>query len=110
MPRFGRHTDCWILGELEAGVRKNDLGALKLLSFTRRWEIRTRHGDSILAYEKRDSGIKFLKVNTVLDVLRSDARFQELDRRVGGPIAGVILLSDRSVSEYSPSCAEFGRT
>ena len=35
------------------------------------------------AYQQRDPGINFLKVDPCLDPLRSDVRFQELIRRVG---------------------------
>jgi serine/threonine-protein kinase len=83
----GRQTDARrILGELQAGVRKNGLGAYEIAFIHAALGNKNEAFRSLdLAYQQRDSGIKFLKVDPALDVLRSDARFQELERRVGPP-------------------------
>jgi serine/threonine-protein kinase len=83
----GRRADALrILGELQLGLRKNGIGAYEI-GF-----IHAALGDKDaafkwldLAYQQRDSGMKFLKVDPALDVLRSDPRFGELERRVGLP-------------------------
>jgi TolB-like protein/Flp pilus assembly protein TadD len=75
-----------ILAELQARVRKDGVGAYEIAF------IYAALGDTDMAfrwldvaYENRDPGLKVLKVDHVLDVLRSDPRLQELERRVGLP-------------------------
>jgi tetratricopeptide (TPR) repeat protein len=75
-----------ILSELQAGFRKNGVGAYEIAF------IYAALGDTDKAfqwldeaYRNRDPGLKFLKVDCAVDVLRSDPRLKELERRVGLP-------------------------
>jgi len=83
--RAGRLADGRrILSELQAGFRKNGVGAYEIAF------IFAALGDTDKAfqwfdeaYKNRDPGLKFLKVDPAVDVLRSDPRLMELERRVG---------------------------
>ena len=75
-----------ILGELQARVRKDGVGAYEIAfiyAALGNTDKAFRWLD--VAYENRDPGLKFLKVDSLFDVLRSDPRLQELERRVGLP-------------------------
>jgi serine/threonine-protein kinase len=83
----GRQADARrILGELQERSRRDGVGSYEVAF------IYAALGDKDeafrwldTAYRVRDSGMRFIKVDPPLDVLRSDPRFDKLLRRVGLP-------------------------
>jgi TolB-like protein/Flp pilus assembly protein TadD len=73
-----------ILGQLQVRVRKDGVGAYEIAFIhAALGNIDEAFQWLDVAYRNRDAGLKFLKVDPAVDVLRSDPRLQELERRVG---------------------------
>jgi serine/threonine-protein kinase len=81
----GREADARrILRELQERSRRDGVGAYEVAFIYAALGSKDEAFQWLdTAYRLRDSGLKFLKVDSTLDVLRSDPRFQELLRRVG---------------------------
>jgi eukaryotic-like serine/threonine-protein kinase len=83
----GRQADARrIVRELQVRAQKDGIGAYEIAFI----HAALRDKDEAfkwldVAYRNHDSGLKFLKIDSHLDLLRSDPRFQELERRVGFP-------------------------
>jgi tetratricopeptide (TPR) repeat protein len=83
----GRQADARrILDELQERSRKDGVGAYEVAFIYAALGKKNEAFQWLnTAYRLRDSGMKFLKVDPTLDVLRSDPRFEKLLRRVGLP-------------------------
>ncbi len=83
----GRQADARrIVRELQARAQKDGVGAYEIAFI----HAALRNKDEAfkwldVAYQCHDAGLKSLKIDPTLDSLRSDPRFQELERRVGFP-------------------------
>ncbi len=75
-----------ILGELQPRVRKDGVGAYEIaFIYAALGNIDEAFHWFDIAYKNHDSGLICLKFDPAVDVLRSDRRFQALERRVGLP-------------------------
>jgi hypothetical protein len=74
------------LSELQARVQKDGVGAYEIgFIHAALGNIDEAFKWLDVAYRYRDAGLTCMKWDPTLDVLRSDPRFRELERRVGLP-------------------------
>jgi TolB-like protein/Flp pilus assembly protein TadD len=83
----GRQADARrILRDLQARAQKDGVGAYEIGFIYAALGNKDEAFKWLdVAYRHHDAGLKFLKTDPTLDFLRSDPRFQELERRVGFP-------------------------
>lgn len=86
--RWGREADARaMIPRLQEHIRQNGIGTYEVaLVYAGLGDKDSAFAWLEKAYLVRDKGLTYLKVDPCLDPLRSDPRFQDLERRVGLPL------------------------